>query len=424
VVDTFRVVTGLLLSLHYVEHMRFTPDLRATYAVSHTAMTWPGIPFATWSAAVAGLGVQSLRAWFGSGMVLGACIALGLAPRGCAAVLLGISAATYHGIQPAVILDDALVQALTFWLVLLPTGQTLTPLGVRNRHRWGDKRVGGSTSLACVAFFLVFLLGLSLLDARLPPLSRFGLLAATGCAMAPIGRWRTLAVLPAAAGLWSMGYLDLTTLVGRASVAICSLFVATMSLGRSEGLELRRVAAMGAADAIGGCAVVILGLQIVAADLGILPVARSTGAVLANAGLVRPWQVLPGESRAAALDVGFALAGEGHVQAEGLDPRNHRLQAILRLLEASSVQSTAGTRSLLIRSLLTRHCSKAPPDAVSPSEDMVLLRDGREVRRVARLQCQPLEEARVVPIELDANTGAASDRRSRDEGGSREIQGL
>jgi hypothetical protein len=396
-VDAFRVLAGGLLSVRCAQDARFIPQL-VLDGLWHPSAPASATLFSALSTAVGRLGPNGLRAWFVLGAVLGALIALGCAPRICAALLLVISAASYYMIRPAVTLDDYFAEAVPFWLVLLPIGRTLTPFALHGHRSWVRDRVNGWPSLGCLAFVLIYLIELTLVETDLPKFAGGGFFAAAVLAVAPIRVWRALAVVPAAVGLWAVSRLEGAAFSWRASAALCVVFVAMVAANRPHDNHAEEVVPMGLSATIGGAAVVLLAVQALAMNVGIPAVAESTGAVLANVGLPWSWQARVNDAQGAPLDVAFRLDEGTPLRPEGLDAGNGRLQAVLRLLGRSSSKASDHARSMLIRGLMVRHCRNADIVRDAPvAEYMMVLRNGRPLRGVGWFQCgRPGEDPKMV----------------------------
>jgi hypothetical protein len=255
-VDAFRVLAGLAVCAHYLQKPHFSESA-----------------------------AQQPVAFLGAGALLGLCMALGLAPRVCAAAFVCLSVATYHWFGPETGAAGALVDALAFWVVLLPCGQTLTVHGARGWRRWLERPVSRWAPVACCAFFALFYASLDRAGPAVSPAGVCWLLVAAGCFVAPVGSWRILVVVPAAIGLWNLGHVVPTTLAGATSLALLCLLAGTIGLRRTEEARPRAPMALRAEGAIGACLAVLLAGQLAADRLGMPAIARSTGAILETAGL-------------------------------------------------------------------------------------------------------------------------------------------
>jgi hypothetical protein len=255
-VDAFRILAGVLLALHHVDRWRFAAGVAAT----------------------------APRICLGLNVGLSVLVAIGLAPRACAALLLSIAAATQTSHAVALLSEEGFARSIAFWVALLPVGQTLAAIDARGWRTWGGKRVPSWNVACCIAFFFVSYLDVA---ARAPVASsvRNGLLAATACAAAPLGLWRGLAAVPLASSLWAMGYWNCVSLSGRASILICAFLVAAASASSAPARDFERASVLGFWGAVGGCVVVVLTLHVLGMLAGAPSVSQSTAAALAGVGL-------------------------------------------------------------------------------------------------------------------------------------------
>ena len=268
-VDGFRIVAGLVVCAHYMQQPRFAESV-----------------------------AQEPVAWLDASVLLGLCIALGLAPRACAAAIVCMSVATYHWFGPETGVDGALTEALALWLVLLPCGQTLTIQGARRWRSWLDCPVSRWTPVGCCTFFALFDASLNGVD---PTVSRAGvcwLLVGAGCLVAPIGSWRILGVVAGAIGLWRLASLVSTTIASGTSAAVICLLAGTIGVRRTASGGPHPPVALRAEGAMGVCVVILLAAQLVGDRLGTSIVERSTGAILETAGLPELVFVSASKSRA------------------------------------------------------------------------------------------------------------------------------
>jgi hypothetical protein len=268
-VDAFRIIAGLVIVAHFVQEPRFLEGE-----------------------------AREPVAWLGARALLGLCVALGLAPRACAAVLVCISVATYRWLGPETGVAGALAEALAFWVVLLPCGQTLTIQGARSWRSWLDRPVSRWAPAACCTFFALFGASLDGVDPTESPAGVSWFLVSAGCLVAPVGAWRILGVVAAAIGLWNHGYLVPTTVAGATSAALLCLLAGTIGLRRIKNGRPRPPMALRAEGAIGACVAILLAGELAAERLGMPAVAGSAGAILETAGLPELVFVSASHSRA------------------------------------------------------------------------------------------------------------------------------
>jgi hypothetical protein len=389
-VDAFRVLGGFLLSIHYARQVRFAPrftEIEGLVSATSGSRAILELP----SAWISRIGPHGAQAWLSLGTALAALVVLGLAPRVSAALLLIVSAITYHAVQPAAMLDDYFAATLAFWLTLLPTGRTLSLRTIRFRRDWAAERTSFVTCVECLLFILIALFELGLRDGNIPAFAQFGFLVAAACIMAPIREWRAVGGVLAVASVWAFSRVNGVLLALAATGAMCALLCAAVIWSwKGEPDKLRRIE-IGPAAAIGGTAVVLLALQVLAFHVHVPSIARSTGTVLADAGLPGPWDLPHDNPSGAPLDIGFVSAQESRVlQIMDLDPNDRRLQVVARMFVRSP--SMDSTRLTLIRRLVTRYCERTTPADGSPRQTMVVLRSGAILRRVVVFECGAIGE--------------------------------
>jgi hypothetical protein len=396
VVDALRVVAGGLLSLHYAQHLRLTTAVLDGYGLWQALPSGPDEAFATWTAPLLRLAAGAAPVWFGAGVILSVLLAIGVAPRVCAILLVGLGATTYRALLPAVTFDDWFAEAIPFWMLLLPAGRTLAPGTWKARRGWNEQRNATWALLACLVFFLIFMLQVSLSSPSLPGLGRLAFFAAAGLALAPIGAWRLLALPTMAVGLWYLASLEGSLLGCGFSAAMCGAFLALLLDGPRDRAGGDRRSTFTAAAAIGWCACGLLALHTVAALAGSRDLTRSTGTTLANVGLGRLWAEPADDGASPA--VAFVADGDGGVRLDPIDPSNPRLGRLLRFVVAEE-PDLQPLRALLIRRLVAHHCDTSGAESDGRPEHLVVQRGDGSQDRVAWLQCErPGEEAKVVDL--------------------------
>lgn len=391
---TCRVVAGSLLCAHSVYDAIQVPRLvvDGLWQPSPPRLT---TAFAVLSVAAWRLGPSGLRVWFIVGALLGASIAFGYAPRICAAVLVVVSAATYHLLEPALTVNDYLAETVPFWLALLPDRGARTAHGREARRGWMEEGLSAAVLIEGLAFYVFSCLQLI----NPSPLARAAVVVSVALALLPIGPWRTLIVLPAAAEIRGLRHLDSTATVRGTVAALCALVIAW---GVAIAAAPRRPndGTVGVPAALGGCVVVLLALHGFARDLGIASVAQSTSGVLANVGL--PWSSLePLENTASdVLDIGFISDHDAQVRVERLDPGNERVQLMLRLLVRRRTAQAEDDGSAFIAALAARHCrSGGTASRAHRPEQMLIVRADRVMHKVLDFQCgEGAEAVKVFPI--------------------------
>lgn len=380
VIDGFRMVAGVLLAVHYAKQ---AASVGATLSILHDL---PVDPTAARAVAVAGFlrfGVEGPRTLFGLATLVAALVALGIRPRIGAFFLACVGAAKCCALEPAVILDDYVVEVLSFWLMVLPVGHTMSALRARTWRTWSDRHVDGRTATACAAFFFFALTEITLRSQSAPRMATLGLFGAAALAIAPYAVLRRFAVLPIVTAIWSLRHLDGASLVPAASVAACALWMGGAAVSSKGGSKPRGGAAFGVAAAIGCTAVLLIAAQTAAMAMGVPSVVGSTGAVLARAGLPWLWDgsfdVAPGGRLAVILTDGDGSQEE----VESLSSNHERARRVSRLLQDSKVDG-AEFRRALIRMLVMDRCSAN--SAPRLWEGSVIVRDDGSDRRVAQFR--------------------------------------
>jgi hypothetical protein len=377
--DGFRAISGALLVVHFGQQVRVAPFTLSAWQ----SMAEPAVRLPIASALLLGLGVSALRAWFALAMLLAWFIAIGIAPRLCAVLLVFISAATYCALAPMVTPDDYVAECLPFWLALLPVGGTVALPLARDWRSWMTRRVEGRAATGCAIFLFLVLANIVFRCDPVPPMAPLGIFATASLAITPVEFVRRLAGLPAMATLWSLRHLDGASLMIVALVATCVLWAGTAGASPTVDPEPRSHVRFGTANAIGATAVFLIAAQTAAAALRIPTVARSAGAVLAQAGLPWSWEAPLNPEPIGRLEVAFA-DGDGNVApAEGVDADNVQVQRMLRFLQMST--GDGAQRLPRIRALVMKHCGE--DSAPWLRRGVVILRGNGVARRVARFDC-------------------------------------
>jgi hypothetical protein len=395
--DAFRAALGVLLALHYGSHARWTPAVLELW--------WPPPSgaqtiFEAWARALPRMGIEGTRIWFGFGALGGSFVALGVAPRACAALLLAISATSLAALGPAATLDDALASLLAFWIALSPVGATLTVARLRDWRTWADRRVGPGFLWGGLTFGAVLLTEISFWSRGSPLVARLGVFGAAAWLLATSGGVRGATVILAASAFGTLCGSPGTTLACGAALAWCGLGLGLGTMRRrSRNANDRAAPSFGLAAALGACVATLLVLHGLALSLGARALAGSTRAVLAALGVPASAPPLVKEPRTPPVDLGFAPTGDDRIVPAGLDPRNRRLQSLLRLLDDPASQ-TKPARWVLVRNLVAGRCLDREREGPSFLEDLVLLQAGRATRRIVSFECgAPGTETRLVPID-------------------------
>lgn len=200
--DAFRIVAGLLLLAHYLQHLFQLPEVLGAgqlYSPELSRVFWPS----TKAGAILGASsVGMLRAFFGAGVLLAGAITIGFFARAAAALLLAFSVVTYWAIFPISGLDDVVATSLSLWLVLLPIGTTLCLMPQRflpNRSKRSGRVSGHVVSLFLV--YVMFLYGNVWMwqeygyGAGPGPALTLALYAVPACFLAPVAFARPLGIV-------------------------------------------------------------------------------------------------------------------------------------------------------------------------------------------------------------------------------------
>ena len=392
VVDAFRMAAGGWLAAYYARLTCFAPELLGRSGVWQSSPEHPQTAFGRLSLEVLALPRHGLEVWFVCGAGLALLIAVGFAPRGCAGLLLGVSAATYGLLQPAVSLDDFFAEAVPFWLLLLPTGRTLSVVRWRHWRRWTRERVDRGGWAGCQAFFLVFFLALGFLRGELPGTIVFGFFVGSFFAFAPLGVFRTLAVVPLVASLWNVAHLEGSALACAISIALCVLFLATEFAVRRPAGPPRPDAPVGLSTAIGWAAVVLVVVEAVASGTGMESAGRAAGAVLSNIGLSWNWDAPMDEPSDEELGFAFNPEGEAAERPAESGAANPRLKLMLGLLARSPSTAPDQATATFVKRLVRQHCGSTLPGKGAESrprrpEALLLVRNGSVTRQIERFRC-------------------------------------
>ena len=154
--DAFRVVTGTLLGIHFAECAHDVPGLIQDGSLFDPTLLIGAVPgssatllsFATVPAAAEGI--------LDLAVLLALGVGVGYRPRLCSGLLFVIAVSTYRAIYPVTDWDDMVANLLSFWLVLLPIGNTLKLNSSRSSpSHWSTARIPGTTLTLFLAQLLV-----------------------------------------------------------------------------------------------------------------------------------------------------------------------------------------------------------------------------------------------------------------------------
>jgi hypothetical protein len=392
--DSLRALAGVLLAAHYAQQIGLAPPPASVWQ-GITAQVVKALPIP--SALLPALVVPGLRvAWFSGAAALATLVAIGVAPRVCAALLVCVGAVDYYLLWPAVTPDDYVAEFWPFWLVLLPVGGTLALEHARHWRSWSSRRVPDRSATECALFFVFVLGNVAFRCEPLPPVASLGIFAAAAFAVMPAPFLRRLAIVPLSASLWSLRHVDGAWLLLAASAATCGLWIGTVGVSTAGAPERSRRAAFGVADAIGATAVLLVAVQTAASSSRMPAVARASSAILAQVGLPWSWTATLDPEPIGRLELTLAdRDGREEAPAEDLDTANPRVQRMLRVLRSSRAEG-AEARAAILRNVATRRCA----DRSAPwiREGIVILREGGAARVVGRFQCGMDDgEVRIAP---------------------------
>jgi hypothetical protein len=385
-----RAVSGALVTAYYVQHLRYTTSVWGRDGIWPGEDVTGGTVVSPLASSLLRLGGHALMAWFAFGAALGVLLAIGVLPRACAALLVVVGAVTYQACLPWVTLDDYMAPAAAFWWLLLGTPLRAPTLRARSTSRrpWA--------AVLCVTFFAVAIVHACLASASLPPAVRLAIFAACACAIAPVGRWRWLAILPVAFTAFHL------TCVGGAGIG-CGLLLmlgamAAVSRSRVSSSSVSPEAPFDLAAGVGASAVALSLVLEASMILHFLPLERSSGLALAAMGL----SPFPGfelqETSDPTLDVSFRMDAPDSSWSDGVARGNPRLRAILRWLDDTS-DAHASDRAALVRSLVAQHCRRARDGGLPEPGTMSLFHHGFVARPLAWFQCQGDGAPIVVPLD-------------------------
>ncbi|HSY39328.1 MAG TPA: hypothetical protein VLA79_07360 [Polyangia bacterium] len=402
--DSFRAAAGLLLVAYYAEQVLLAPLTAAVWGP--TGQVARTMPFP--SALLLELGASGLRAWFAVAASVAALLAIGVAPRVCAALLVGIGAIDFYRLWPAVTPDDYAAEFLPFWLALLPAGGTMALPQVRRWRSWSSLRVADRSATACAVFFMLVLLNMVFRCEPMPPVASLGIFGAAALAIMPALLLRRIAIVPLAASLWSLRHLE-GAWVMLGAAAACGLWVGASNVATEGEPQRGRPATFGVADAIGATVVLLIALQTGAAATGMPTIARAAGVVLASAGLPWSWTATLAPEPIGRLELSLAgKDGREEAPAEDLDTGKLRVERVLGVLRSSRSEGAEG-RAAILRKVVTKRCG----DRAAPwlSEGIVILRERDAARILARFECGLDEgDVRITPVN---GASAAEDPQHR-----------
>lgn len=152
----FRVLAACGLSVHFAAHWLETPALFGWSFPEALALLGQSSSEA-WTSA---LSPRALSLLFGCAVGLAISIALGVAPRACAALLYVISIVSYRIFFPIAGLDDYLANVTTLFLILMPSGRAARPpsRGWRAQTSTAAQSVSGIAAAVFLSFVILIYL--------------------------------------------------------------------------------------------------------------------------------------------------------------------------------------------------------------------------------------------------------------------------
>ena len=150
-IDVFRVIVGFLAASHFARLLVEYPAISAPDGLIDHAL----VQDVYWYTRI-GLFQSGTPGWvfplaYVIGLVGAALVIVGHRVRLGALIALVIAASAYRWNFIVMYLDDAVVHLMLFWILLLPTGKTLTLGSLRDpaaHARWSQLRVSGVAGTA------------------------------------------------------------------------------------------------------------------------------------------------------------------------------------------------------------------------------------------------------------------------------------
>ncbi len=147
-VDLFRILAGLLSCAYFAAAFGEVNDISGPSGLVDHRLSLELFPYTKWSLLQGEVPTGLLRAFFAGAILVSGILAAGYRPTLCAAVLYVLAVSAYRLNFLVLYVDDAVFHWMLLWLILLPTGSTLTWKDVRHdgkaaMDRWRSRTVPG-----------------------------------------------------------------------------------------------------------------------------------------------------------------------------------------------------------------------------------------------------------------------------------------
>ena len=147
-VDLFRILAGLLSCAYFTAAFLETGDISGPAGLVDHRLSLELFPYTKWSLLQGEMPAGLLKALFLGAIAVSAALAAGYRPALCAAGLYVMAVSTYRLNFLVLYVDDAIFHWTLLWLILLPTGRTLTWRAWRRdgraaMDRWRSRTVPG-----------------------------------------------------------------------------------------------------------------------------------------------------------------------------------------------------------------------------------------------------------------------------------------
>jgi hypothetical protein len=219
---------------------------------------------------------------------------------------------------------------------------------------------------------------------------RLAFFIAAAWLVAPVGRWRALAVAPLFFGLWHLTRLETMSMAFRITVFGCALLLVGTVAWPARGVRAS-VAPFDGRDLVAFATVGCLGLGVVASLVGVRVLAQSTDSLLSNIGLDS--SIASGRTAAAEpISLAFAADGEAGLLYAAADSNSPRLNILLNLLTESTPASEP-VRKRVLRGFVVAYCRADRSRGVFQPDRSLLLRRGSDERLLAHFRCGRRGEA-------------------------------
>lgn len=137
-VDLFRILAGLLSCAYFTTAFFEVNDISGPHGLVDHTLSLELFPYTKWSLLQGELPPALLKVVYIAAILVGGMLAAGYRSTLCAAALYILAVSTYRLNFLVLYVDDAVFHWTLMWLVLLPTGRTLT---------WKEWRRDGRTAL-------------------------------------------------------------------------------------------------------------------------------------------------------------------------------------------------------------------------------------------------------------------------------------